>query len=496
MSASGGEPDHGTRADAAPRPESLLSAIDELARDGHLRERFGELGPAFSTVIGSLFEPFAAAMPALKPTPHSQSAARAMADIARLTSAFTGELTRRFGDGFATDSGSTPGGHYAALASRIDDSFRAFSSSPEFDRARRAAAAAVLDWLEQDRATARAIARALEPPPPGVSPTAGGAAASESSTSVRLGGNATLVRHAAKHPARCSVLVVPGFTTGAHILDLEPGRSVLRTLAAQGVDAWLLDWGPANETDGTGTIAGQLDRIDRAIDTVRRAGTGGPPALAGHFHGGLLALLYCLGHPGKARALVAISTPVEFRSGHDAFADWLRACDADRLVDAFGNIPGALTAALLAATSPMEWCGGGFFALLAGADSPADLARIARFEQARRTPPAFPGETFRALHRAFYRDNAFVAGGAAVLDGARFDLASLATPVLTVSARDDRIVPPDASAPLAKLAGARGSSSRELSGGHYDLLAGHRAHADLLPDVAAWLIEHASSRMS
>ena len=450
--------------------------------------------PAFTTVIGSLFEPFAAAMLELNPTPHSRSAARAMADVARLTGAFTGELTRRFGGESAPDFGSTPGEHYAALASRIDDSFREFSSSPEFDRARRAAAAAVLDWLEQDRACARSIARALESPPAGVPLTSRDAAAPDSSSAVRFGGNATLVRHAAEPRARCSVLVVPGFTTGAHLFDLEPGRSVVRTLAAQGVDAWLLDWGPADEADDRGTVAGHLDRIDRAIDTVNRAATGGPAALAGHFHGGLLALLHCLGYPGKARALVAISTPVEFRSGHDAFADWLRACDADRLVDAFGDIPGALTAALLAATSPMDWCGGAFFALLAGMDSPAGLARIARFEQARRTPPAFPGETFRALHRAFYRDNAFVAGGAAVLDGVRFDLASLAVPVLSVSARADRIVPPDASAPLATLAGAPGGASRELSGGHYDLLVSHRAHAELLPDVAAWLIEHASGQ--
>ena len=138
VSASNGKPDRGTRAAAAPRPESLRAAFDALAGDAHLRQRFGELGPAFSTVIGSPVEPFAAAMLALNPTPHSRSAARAMADVARLVGAFTGEQTRRFGDGFAPDFGSTPGERYAALASRIDDSFREFSSSPEFDRARRA----------------------------------------------------------------------------------------------------------------------------------------------------------------------------------------------------------------------------------------------------------------------------------------------------------------------------------------------------------------------
>ena len=120
------------------------------------------------------------------------------------------------------------------------------------------------------------------------------------------------------------------------------------------------------------------------------------------------------------------------------------------------------------------------------------MARVARIEHARRFPPAFPGETFRGLYRSFYRDNAFATGGVAVLDGSRFDLSSLGTPSLNVFAPDDRIVPPDASAPFADLAEAADCTNRELSGGHYDLLAGHRSHTRFLPDIAAWLMERAA----
>ena len=494
MSAPGDGRDHETPPGAAPHPEALLAAFDGLAGDAQLRERFGDLGPAFSTAFGSLTEAFAVAMRGLDPTSESQSAARALTELARSMGRFTGEVAQRLAVEDTAETGSPPGDRYAALVNRIDDSFREFASSPEFDQARRGAAAAVLDWLDRDRVSASAMVRVLEPSPARVPLIGGDAAAPDSSSRVHLDGNATLVRHATERRPRGSVLVIPGFTTGASIFDLDPQRSVARTLAAHGVEAWLLDRGPADETDGTHTITKELDRIDRAIDLVSRSAGGRPPALAGHFHGGLLGLLYCLRHPGKAAALVAVSTPVEFRSRHDAYADWLRACGGERLVDAFGNLPGALTAALLAATSPMEWCGAGFFTLLAGVDSPTGLIRAARLEQARRFPPAFPGETFRALYRAFYRDNAFVSDGVAVLDGVRFDPSNLDAPVLSVFARDDRIVPADASTPLASLAVASEHSSRELSGGHYDLLVGHRAHAELLPEVAAWLIEHASHR--
>ena len=137
----------------------------------------------------------------------------------------------------------------------------------------------------------------------------------------------------------------------------------------------------------------------------------------------------------------------------------------------------------------MQWCGGGVFSLLGGAHR-ADAA--ARIERARRFPPAFPGETFRQLYRAFHRADPFAAGGSAVIDGHEYDPANLTTPLLNVFAREDRIVPPGASSRLEALVGATNRSRREHPGGHFDLLTGHRTHTEFLPGVAAWLIEHAS----
>ena len=190
---------------------------------------------------------------------------------------------------------------------------------------------------------------------------------------------------------------------------------------------------------------------------------------------------------GKAGALITLSTPAGFEPGHDPLGDWLRACGGERLAEVFGNVPGALVAALLASATPMQWCGGGFFALLDGVHH-ADAA--ARFERARRFPPAFPGETFRQLYRAFHRENPFPPGGA-LLDGHPYDPSSLALPLLNVFARDDGIVPPAASARLGALVPAARHASRTHPGGHYDLLSGRHAYTGLVPDLAAWLIEHA-----
>ena len=489
MSASGDSPAGEGPGSPEARFDSLPRAVDEVVRDTHVQGRFGDVGPAFATALGSSIEPFAAAMREVNPTAHSRAAARAMVDLARLTGECAGQAMQSIAGLQAGGADAGPGPSHDELAGNIDDAFRAFSSSSEFDRARRAAAAAVLDWLERDSAAAADLASALEPPPP-VAPEPYDTLPPAADPVLR-DGNATLTAFPGVGEAPASVLVVPGFTAGPRMLDLDPQRSVMRTLAAHALDAWLLDWGRADETDRHRTVANQLDRIDRAVEAVREAANGRRPALAGHFHGGLLALLYCLRHPGKAGALVTLSTPVRFASSDDAFAGWLRACDGERLVDVLGNVPGPLVAALVAASSPMRWCGGGFLDLLSGMDSADAARRIAIFERARRFPPAFPGETFRGLYRAFYRDDSFAAGAGAVIDGHRYALSGLESPLLNVFARDDRIVPPGASAPLPEWAGADIGSNREHPGGHYELVTGHRAHAELLPGIAGWLVGQA-----
>ena len=552
LNASTGNPSCDAEATVVAPVQALLAAAGGVVRDTQTRERFGDLGPAFAAAFGSWLEPFAAAMHGLEPTPRSRAAARAMADVARLVGTFAHEAARRRaapppagtetgrtdteppdrpvhedaagedtkagsrdvkaigedmeagGQGTEATGGDAGDGfagayeRYAHLAARIDESFREFSSSPEFDHARSRAATALLDWLEHDRAAASSIARAFTAGAAGperqhddMASQGAGPAPTEGEIIMR-DGSAVLLRYPARQAARASMLVVPGFTTGARLFDFDPRCSFAGVLAGHGVETFLLDWGRPDETDRRRTVADQLRRIDRAFDTAGAVADGAtaarrPVALAGHFHGGLLALLYCIRYPGKAGALVTISTPAGFAPGQDPFGDWLRACGGERLAEVFGNVPGALVAALLAAASPMQWCGGGVFALLGGAH-PADAA--ARFERARRFPPAFPGETFRQLYRTFHRADPFAEGGA-MLDDYRYDPASLTLPLLNVYSRDDGIVPPGASSRLEALVGATNCSRREHPGGHFGLFASHRAHTEFLPGVAAWLIGRA-----
>ena len=57
-------------------------------------------------------------------------------------------------------------------------------------------------------------------------------------------GQTRLVWHAAKGRApKARILAIPSMINGAEILDIMPDRSLLRWLAGQGFDVYLLEWG-------------------------------------------------------------------------------------------------------------------------------------------------------------------------------------------------------------------------------------------------------------
>ncbi len=124
-------------------------------------------------------------------------------------------------------------------------------------------------------------------------------------------GGSRLLDYAEAGAAGLPVLFVPSLVNRAYILDLAPGRSMLRWLAAQGLRPLLLDWGfPDEAARGftlTDYVAGRLHRA------VLAAGTG-PVLLAGYCMGGLLALAAAQLEPERVAGLALLATPWDFHA--------------------------------------------------------------------------------------------------------------------------------------------------------------------------------------
>ena len=119
------------------------------------------------------------------------------------------------------------------------------------------------------------------------------------------------------------VLVVPSLINRYYILDLRPGRSLLRYLESLGFRPFVVDWdrpGPGETRFSlTDYVAG---RLDQALDAVR-AITGKPPVVLGYCMGGLLALALATRRQADIRALGLLATPWDFSAGAPPVAAFL-----------------------------------------------------------------------------------------------------------------------------------------------------------------------------
>lgn len=289
------------------------------------------------------------------------------------------------------------------------------------------------------------------------------------------------------HAAGPVVLAVPSLVNRAYILDLAPGRSFLRALAAGGLRPLLLDWGqpsgPARGFTLTDHIAGALDA---AIEQAAELGEG-RVILLGYCMGGLLALAGALRRRREVAGLALLATPWDFHAG--AGADITRR----RLAAGWPTLSLAVEQSGVLSTDLLQ-------ALFAGLDPRLVATKFMAIGGPRLPAPATL-EAFVALED-WLNDGVPLAGPVAVeaiegwylenrpargdwrVAGRRIDPGTLTCPTLVIAPQADRIVPPDSAQALA--AAIPGATLWRPALGHIGMMAGGRAERMLWAPLIDW----------
>lgn len=248
-----------------------------------------------------------------------------------------------------------------------------------------------------------------------------------------------------------AVLFVPSLVNRSYILDLSRRHSLLRWLARQGTNPWLVDWGmPGPEERRFGLddyIAGRLARV---VDFVADR-TGGPVVLVGYCMGGLLALAAALFRRDKVAGLGLLATPWDFHAGDGAQARSLAALlpTLEPQLSMFGALPVDTLQALFTGLDPFG-IQRKFEAFARVDPGSARAALFVALEDWLNDGVPLAAPVARECILDWYGDNVpargrwTVAGWA--VEPAAFDGAALAL----IPARD-RIVPPESAAALARL---------------------------------------------
>lgn len=281
------------------------------------------------------------------------------------------------------------------------------------------------------------------------------------------------------------VLVVPSLINRAYILDLAPGQSLLRHLAAQGLRPLLVDWGaPGAVERGFGLSEYIVERLEPAADAACQA-AGAVPTVLGYCMGGLLALALAVRRPELVRALALLATPWRFHAERAEQARLLGVLAAPiaRSYAALGEVPVDVLQALFASQDPLL----GLRKFSRFAAMPQDSAAAQAFVALEDwlndgVPLAIP--VARECLGGWYGED-LPGRGLWQVDDKRILPREADIPALVVVPGQDRIVPPATAAVLADILPQAERLTPPL--GHIGMIVARDAPAAVWAPLGAWL---------
>lgn len=287
------------------------------------------------------------------------------------------------------------------------------------------------------------------------------------------------------------VFVVPSLVNRSYVLDLTVRRSLLRYLASRGFRPLLVDWGaPCGGELGRSLddyVAGDLVEALRVANALAE---GGVPVI-GYCMGGTLATALAALTGDMVSALALLAAPWDFHAAVGGPPPAVAACAAvlERIVSSRGCLPVDALQALFLGLDPTQ--GWTKFRRFAEMDPNGDEAEIfVALEDWLNDGVPLAGPVARECLFGWYVENETAAGRWEIA-GAVVDPARIHVPALAVLPSQDRVVPPESAAALARaLPAVRTLAPRA---GHIGMVVGGRAEAGLWSPLADWL-QHAAGK--
>jgi polyhydroxyalkanoate synthase len=271
------------------------------------------------------------------------------------------------------------------------------------------------------------------------------------------------------------------------MVDLQPDRSIVRSLLAAGHDVYLIDWGYPDPSDRMTTLDDYINGVIRGcVQHICSAHGLSSINLLGVCQGGAFSLCYASIYPESVRNLITMVTPVDFHTPDNMLSHWTQGLDIDLFVDTLGNVPGDLMNYCYLTLKPWRLNAQKYVGLIDILDSPDELRNFLRMEKWIFDSPDQAGEAFREFIRDFYQGNKLIEGGLTIGDQP-VDLGKLDMPVLNIFAEQDHLVPPAASRALARVVGSDDYTEISFKGGHIGIYVSGRAQREVPPAIDRWL---------
>jgi polyhydroxyalkanoate synthase len=285
------------------------------------------------------------------------------------------------------------------------------------------------------------------------------------------------------------LLLVHSLFNRETLLDLQPDRSLVQHFLKEGLEVYLVDWGFPTRRDQFLTLDDHINGyLDNMVNFIRHRHGVAKVNLMGVCLGGTFGVIYAALYPEKVRNLITTGTPIHFDTVKGLLHIWLKEIDADRLVDAFGNLPGNLVNSAFLLLNPPRLFLDKYIGFLENMDNREFMENFIRMEKWIFDSPDVPGETVRSLLKDLYQENRLVHNEMEVA-GRRVHLGEVTMPLLNIYGKYDHLVPPEACEVLTKTVGSRDTQDICLDSGHIGIYVSAQFQREVIPTIAAWLGE-------
>jgi polyhydroxyalkanoate synthase subunit PhaC len=292
-----------------------------------------------------------------------------------------------------------------------------------------------------------------------------------------------------RHPV--PLFLVFALMNRPYILDLRPGHSFVEFMVNEGYDLYLLDWGiPGPEDEHLKFDDYVLEYMPRAIRKMKAIAETDEFSMLGWCIGAILATAYASLRPDDGlRNLILLTAPLDFSDKKNlTFARWVdeRYFDVDKVLAAFGNMPGEMIDYGAKALKPVENYLVNYLKLWDNLDNPQVVEAWKAMNTWVTDNIPLAGGAFRQLIVDLYRNDKLMRSEW-TLRGERVDLSHLRANLLTVIAQGDHITPPCQSKAIISKVGSKDKELFNIPGGHIGIMAGSGAHKLTWPHIERWL---------
>jgi polyhydroxyalkanoate synthase len=284
------------------------------------------------------------------------------------------------------------------------------------------------------------------------------------------------------------ILVVYALINRPYILDLQPERSVIRTLLDNGFDVYMIDWDEPSTLDRSLTLDDYVNRyMDNCVDEVRERSGHESINVLGYCMGGTMSTMYAALEPEKVRNLALMAAGLCFAGDSGVLELWGddEYFEPRAVTETFHNVPADFLDVGFALMDPVQNYVTKYVNLYENVENEDFVENFARMEEWLGDGIDVAGQTFVEFIEDIYQENKLV-NNELYLGGEHVDIENIDMPVLQIVAEYDHLIPPEASKPFNDAVPSDDKTVLEFPTGHIGMSVSSKSHAELWPDVCDW----------